>query len=171
MAHELLVSWIADGLGNTWKDAWMANDLPAIPRQLLSEAFDDFHGVMRRLQDMQQRESSTVTVIYLCLAGDTPRASQPVHHLSDIPHRVRLYERVLALLTHASNPTLWAASQVNFGNELFQNPQGNRAANMERAIAAYQAALIVYTHDKLPNQWAMTQNNLGEMYRKSLFYG
>nr|WP_232731833.1 hypothetical protein [Oscillatoria sp. PCC 10802] len=38
---------------------------------------------------------------------------------------------------------------------------GDRAENLERAIAAYQAALQVRTREAFPQNWAMTQNNLG----------
>ncbi|MFK0733931.1 MAG: CHAT domain-containing protein, partial [Gloeotrichia echinulata HAB0833] len=42
---------------------------------------------------------------------------------------------------------------------------GERADNLEKAIAAYQAALEVYTREAFPVEWASTQNNLGTAYR------
>ncbi|MEQ9666756.1 tetratricopeptide repeat protein, partial [Coleofasciculus sp. G2-EDA-02] len=42
--------------------------------------------------------------------------------------------------------------------------RGERAENIERAIASYQAALEVRTRDAFPSNWAMTQNNLGVAY-------
>jgi CHAT domain-containing protein len=42
--------------------------------------------------------------------------------------------------------------------------KGERAENIENAIAAYDAALQVYTREAFPQNWAMTQNNLGVAY-------
>jgi predicted LPLAT superfamily acyltransferase len=42
--------------------------------------------------------------------------------------------------------------------------RGERADNLEQAIAAYQSALQVYTRDAFPQAWAITQNNLGNAY-------
>ncbi|WP_287714763.1 CHAT domain-containing protein, partial [Microcystis sp. M144S2] len=46
--------------------------------------------------------------------------------------------------------------------------RGNKAENLEKAIAYYQEALKVYTFDAFPEDWAMTQNNLGEAYRNRI---
>ncbi|MGB3532028.1 MAG: tetratricopeptide repeat protein [Microcoleaceae cyanobacterium] len=58
-----------------------------------------------------------------------------------------------------------AAILNNFGNLIQQFPLGDKASNMETAIASYQNALQVYTRNSFPQQWATTQNNLGEAYR------
>ncbi|MBE9258762.1 tetratricopeptide repeat protein [Dolichospermum sp. LEGE 00246] len=42
--------------------------------------------------------------------------------------------------------------------------RGDKAENLEIAIAAYTQALEVYTRTNFPEQWAMTQNNLGIAY-------
>ena len=41
---------------------------------------------------------------------------------------------------------------------------GDKADNLEQAIAAYLEALSVYTRTAFPQDWAMTQNNLGIAY-------
>ncbi|GET44503.1 TPR repeat protein [Microseira wollei NIES-4236] len=41
---------------------------------------------------------------------------------------------------------------------------GEKAENIENAIAAYHAALTIYTRDAFPVNWATTQNNLGNAY-------
>ena len=41
---------------------------------------------------------------------------------------------------------------------------GERAENLEQAIACCQQALQVYTREALPMEWAMTQHNLGNAY-------
>jgi CHAT domain-containing protein len=45
---------------------------------------------------------------------------------------------------------------------------GDKAQNLELAIAAYSAALQVRARDAFPQDWAMTQNNLGEAYRNRI---
>ncbi|OUL19007.1 CHAT domain-containing protein, partial [Nostoc sp. 106C] len=42
--------------------------------------------------------------------------------------------------------------------------KGDRADNIETAIAAYSAALTVYTREEFPVDWAVTQNNLANAY-------
>ncbi|MGB5593713.1 MAG: CHAT domain-containing protein, partial [Crocosphaera sp.] len=43
--------------------------------------------------------------------------------------------------------------------------RGERADNLEKAIAAYNLSLEVYTREAFPEAWARTQNNLGNAYR------
>jgi CHAT domain-containing protein len=57
-----------------------------------------------------------------------------------------------------------AAVLVLLSNRISEFPLGDKASNLENAIAAYKAALEVYTREALPQQWAMTQNNLGTAY-------
>ena len=43
---------------------------------------------------------------------------------------------------------------------------GDRAANLQQAIACYEQALRVHTPEAAPLDYAMTQNNLGNAYRQ-----
>jgi len=56
-------------------------------------------------------------------------------------------------------------TQNNLGTAYRDRIRGDRAENIEKAIAAYTNALEVRTRDALPYDWAMTQNNLGTAYR------
>ena len=56
----------------------------------------------------------------------------------------------------------WAQSQNNYGEAYLKRIKGDRADNIERAIAAYQAALTLWTRDAYPTGWAQAQTNLGE---------
>ena len=58
----------------------------------------------------------------------------------------------------------WAQTQNNLGNAYSDRIKGEKADNLELAIASYTAALEVYTRQAFPQDWAMTQNNLGTAY-------
>lgn len=60
-----------------------------------------------------------------------------------------------------------AAVMVEFGNLIQQFPLGNKANNMEIALAAYQQALEVYTRTDFPLNNAVTLLNLGILYQES----
>ena len=53
---------------------------------------------------------------------------------------------------------------AGFSNLIGQFPLGNKANNMEIAIAGYEGVLTVFTRDAFPQQWAMMQHNLGAAY-------
>jgi tetratricopeptide (TPR) repeat protein len=55
-------------------------------------------------------------------------------------------------------------AQNNLGTAYSDLIRGERAENLEKAIAAYELALQVYTREAFPNDWATTQNNLGNAY-------
>lgn len=52
----------------------------------------------------------------------------------------------------------------NLGNAYWSRIEGNRADNLEQAIAHYSLALEVRTRDAFPADWAMTHNNLATAY-------
>ncbi|OCQ91392.1 hypothetical protein BCD67_23540 [Oscillatoriales cyanobacterium USR001] len=64
-------------------------------------------------------------------------------------------------------PEYWATTQNNLANAYKNKITGNRAENIDRAIACYQLALEVYKREDFPEKWAMTQNNLGSAYRQN----
>jgi hypothetical protein len=57
-----------------------------------------------------------------------------------------------------------AAVICNFSNLMQQFCVGNRANNLEIAIAGYEIVATVYTREAFPENWAMIQNNLGIAY-------
>ncbi|MEM9924517.1 MAG: CHAT domain-containing protein, partial [Cyanobacteria bacterium P01_D01_bin.50] len=65
-------------------------------------------------------------------------------------------------------PQYWATTQNNLGSAYTNRIKGDKADNIENAIAAYNAALEIYTRKDFPQDWAMTQNNLGEAYRNRI---
>jgi CHAT domain-containing protein len=83
---------------------------------------------------------------------------------SKMPEFLRLVQRALALVSRTDHAELWASLQAELGNGFAQSFPGDRAANLEAAIAAYRAALEVYTREAFPVEWAKAQNNLGNAY-------
>ena len=75
-----------------------------------------------------------------------------------------LYQQSLEIARSLKDPLREAAAWGSLGNLYQQYPQGDRANNLEEAIAFYTAALSVYTRDTFPEDWAATQNNLANAY-------
>jgi CHAT domain-containing protein len=62
----------------------------------------------------------------------------------------------------------WAMTQNNLAAAYTYRIRGEKAENIELAIASCTAALTVYTRDAFPEDWAMTQNNLAAAYTKRI---
>jgi len=62
----------------------------------------------------------------------------------------------------------WAATQNNLANVYSNRIRGEKAQNIELAIASYTAALSVHTPEAFPEYWAMTQRNLADAYRNRI---
>jgi len=58
----------------------------------------------------------------------------------------------------------WALTQNNLGLAYWERIRGEKAENIESAIAFYNAALSVFTHEAFPEYWAGAQNNLALAY-------
>ncbi|NEQ65685.1 MAG: tetratricopeptide repeat protein [Symploca sp. SIO2D2] len=76
---------------------------------------------------------------------------------------ISLYKQSLATSREIGAQQTEAVSLSNLGKayQFF----GNKASNLETAIAAYQNALQIYTREAFPVDWARTQNNLAIAYR------
>jgi tetratricopeptide (TPR) repeat protein len=62
----------------------------------------------------------------------------------------------------------WAQTQNNLGNAYSDKIRGNRAENIDEAIACYLQALEVYTRADFPQEWAMIQQNFANAYRERI---
>ena len=78
------------------------------------------------------------------------------------------YEIVATVFTRETSPEQWGNLQNNLGTAYRDRIRGDKADNLENAIAAYIQALEVSTRTDFPVQWAMTQNNLGIAYFKRI---
>ena len=59
-------------------------------------------------------------------------------------------------------------TQNNLATAYSDRIRGERAENIEKAIAFYKSALEVYSRDAFPQNWAMTQNNLAIAYKNRI---
>ena len=82
------------------------------------------------------------------------------HEISIIGYR----EVVLKIRSLDKAPKLRAQTQNNLGNAYSDRIRGDKAQNLEQAIAAYTESLKVRTQEDFPYDWASTQNNLGNAY-------
>ena len=55
-----------------------------------------------------------------------------------------------------------------FSNRIQEFPLGNRAINIEIAIAGYEICLTVFPPQEFPQEWASIQNNLGTAYNNRI---
>src|SRR4028119_1297871 len=97
--------------------------------------------------------------------------SDTLLQLGDIYRDLGLWERVfdpyqqsLEIARNLKDRLREAAALGRLGNLYQQYRQGDRASNLEEAIAYFTAALTVYTRDAFPENWALTQNNLANAY-------
>ena len=63
---------------------------------------------------------------------------------------------------------LKATLLTNLGTAYGGRIRGERADNLERAIAAFEATLAVFTREALPLEWATIQSNLGSAYSERI---
>src|SRR3712207_6360608 len=90
------------------------------------------------------------------LLQEMQRLSAP----GEMPRRMAVCREALAMVDGHQQAERWAALQMVLGNSLEQNPQGDRAENLEEAIRCYELALEVFTREDFPHDWARTQRNL-----------
>ena len=81
-----------------------------------------------------------------------------------MPRKVELARRALELVERSSHPPLWAALQLSLGNYLQQNPQGDRASNLEEAIQCYRDSLEVMTREANPADFVKASRNLSRAH-------
>ncbi|NET83797.1 MAG: CHAT domain-containing protein [Moorea sp. SIO1F2] len=77
------------------------------------------------------------------------------------------YDVVLTVFTREAFPIQWALTKKYIGNAYCDRIKGEKAQNIEHAIACFQQALIV-TFEAFPIEWARTQYNLGIAYNNRI---
>lgn len=87
---------------------------------------------------------------------------------SEMASRVEVCRAALRLVNRDAQPEIWASLQVTLADSLAQNPLGDQADNLERAIEHHQRALEIYTRRAFPADWALSQTGLGMAYRRRI---
>ncbi|PZO33783.1 MAG: hypothetical protein DCF17_21540, partial [Shackletoniella antarctica] len=154
---QALVMRLRQGLGTAWQDRWVEQGLTGVPRQQLAQVLESGLPVEVSGESPSSEKLGDLRSILQEL-------SQPVQDIRQMGRRVELCRQALTLVSHQGNEELWAALQGKLGISLQQNPLGDRAQNMEDAIAAYQQALTVMTQTAMPVDWATTMMNLATAY-------
>jgi CHAT domain-containing protein len=80
------------------------------------------------------------------------------------PRVIKLIREALTRLPRNQNPVIWAALHFELARSLAASASGNRAENIDDAIAHYETTLEIFTQQAYPAAWAMIQHNLAEMY-------
>ncbi len=83
---------------------------------------------------------------------------------ASMPGRIQLCEQALQSVSQESNPPVWAKLQFFLGDSWYQNLQGGRAANIERAITAYSRSLEVRKRQTMLYEWADSMKRLGMVH-------
>jgi CHAT domain-containing protein len=110
---------------------------------------------MYALIEAERQDSSQVEQLF----------AQNIQRLT--PQLGAVIKRIMAqiLEQQPENAEYHAARIENIFIRLSEFPLGNRAQNIEIAIAGYAAVLTARTEENNPEKWAQTQNNLACAYR------
>jgi len=97
--------------------------------------------------------------------GVYPLLVENTGHLNQTLAEVLRHWATTTLPDKPPDQAQFIATVINsFSNRIQEFPLGNKASNMEIAIAGYEIVLTVFTRDAFPQDWAKTQNNLGNAY-------
>jgi hypothetical protein len=77
---------------------------------------------------------------------------------------VRAMQNIAASQTGGQDSMATAGTIANLGKLMEEFPFGNRAINLEVAIASHQICAKILTRDEYPELWAMFQHILGNTY-------
>ncbi|MCC3486515.1 CHAT domain-containing tetratricopeptide repeat protein [Microcoleus sp. PH2017_14_LAR_D_A] len=149
-ALATLYNRVANAYASRVKTGQAQDDTQEIDRAIL---FFEKSLVLQRELNLPQAESDTLLEL-----GDIYRDLGLWKRVFD------LYEQSLAIARSFKDRPREAAALGRLGNLYQQYPLGDRANNLEGAIASYTRALEVYTREAFPEKWAMTLNNLANAY-------
>ena len=91
-----------------------------------------------------------------------------IEKLSDLPKKIDLLHQAISKVSKRKMPSLWGELNNDLAAALEDNPFGNRAENIERAIYFYEQALDVRTRDAMPFEWAATMTNMANAYQNRI---
>jgi len=99
--------------------------------------------------------------LYKQLVGDDKEANE-----AKMEQMKAYFRCALEVWTRESAPTSWAKTLSSMGKACMRWADGDKAANMDEAVACCRRVLEVWTRETAPQQWATTQLNLAFSLRR-----
>ncbi|MGD1873188.1 MAG: hypothetical protein ACFB02_09075 [Mastigocoleus sp.] len=126
----------------------------ALPPGVSSKYLDFLAEILR----LTSSSNGSKTVVYPFLQSNLDKINL---QLADA---IKEWMQTMLLKVQPSIAYSIAVDIVHFSILIQKFPSGDRADNLEIAIAGYDTALTVLTQDKHPQEWGGTKNNLGNAY-------
>ncbi len=128
-----------------------------------TEKLDAYVEFLQQVLQATVESNFDVQVVYSLLTNNIDKLDEV------LAERLRQWRtnRITEVATDEEKYLL-AISIFVFSDLIAQFPLGNKACNIEIAIAGYEIALTVFTHEAFPEYWALAQNNLGNAYRERI---
>jgi len=139
----------------------------------LDKLDDNFAHLLRdwtfqSLSTLEGTEALKIAVLIgdLCIQlAEFPQGNQA----SNLEIAIKGCEAVLAtIFARDKHLQGWALNQSTLGNFYGKRVRGDRAENLEKAIACHENSLQVWTYENFPESWALTQNNLANTYAQRI---
>ena len=130
--------------------------------QLSKEDLQAYFQVLIEILEAISESNGNTEVVYPLFAANTDKLDDI---FAEILRRwvINKFEEIEADVAKSI-----AAFIFIFGSLIQQFPLGNKASNMEIAIASYETVLEFCIQEAFPQQWAMTQSNLGNAYTERI---
>ncbi|WP_049802597.1 tetratricopeptide repeat protein [Gloeothece verrucosa] len=135
------------------------------PYWIKSDALTDFIDELREAGykiGVSQYIAAQKLILALIAQGEALDSPESLRRL--LGPIIVAYNLSLEVCTRDSFPEEWARTQNTLGDAYRNRILGERAENLELAIAVFNLSLEVRTRDSFPEDWANTQNNLGIAY-------
>ncbi|MEO1431948.1 MAG: CHAT domain-containing protein [Cyanobacteria bacterium J06633_8] len=150
-------------LGNQLANALNINYPQTQKRKLTREdilaSFEFFMEVLQAIKE----SNGDAEVIYPLLAANTDKLDDVI--FPDILRRWAISE----FEQQKADKAVFIAGVINnFGNLMRNFSLGDRASNIEIAIASDETVLKIFTREAFPEYWALTQRNLGKSYKNRI---
>ncbi|NJN11041.1 MAG: tetratricopeptide repeat protein [Richelia sp. RM1_1_1] len=117
---------------------------------------------LMKILEATQYSNGSPEVVYPLLAANTNKLD------NIFTKNLRYWMASFFEQTQANAAKSIAEAIGNFGSLIAQFPLGDKANNMEIAIACYETIMQVFTREAFPQDWATTQLNLGNVYRERI---
>jgi len=110
-------------------------------------------------------------LLAVLISGSAPQVMAPFFEINSTKldeHFVQLFKELLPNALSKVKPEVaadYAGNIGSFSNQISDSTLGNRAVNLEIAIAGYETITAeVFTYYSFPQDWGRTQYNLGNAY-------